>query len=122
MTNHTPRTMTAEALDVLREYADIAEAGGKPHWAKAMREALSRLQAVEGERDKTKLLVLGLQQDLFAAESRALSLRKLLGGFAVEAMQCDLKNITEWAMEAKIEFPDGAPVYNDAATGERERG
>lgn len=29
--------------DELREYADIAEAGDKPHWAKAMREAARQL-------------------------------------------------------------------------------
>jgi len=34
----------------LREYADIAEAGGKPHWAKAMREAAELLMPKKDEK------------------------------------------------------------------------
>lgn len=32
-------------VSVLREYADAAEAGGKLHWAKAMREAAKQLRS-----------------------------------------------------------------------------
>ena len=32
-------------VSVLREYADAAEAGGKRHWAKAMREAAKQLRS-----------------------------------------------------------------------------
>lgn len=36
-------------IDELRKYADIAEAGDKPHWAKAMREAAKQLRYPEEE-------------------------------------------------------------------------
>jgi hypothetical protein len=37
--------MTTDLISLLRQYADIAEAGQKPHWASAMRRAASDLTA-----------------------------------------------------------------------------
>ena len=39
--------MSSDLITLLREYADVAEAGDKPHWAKAMRQAVQRISALE---------------------------------------------------------------------------
>ena len=36
-----------ELIPLLRQYADVADAGGKPHWATAMRRAVGALTAAE---------------------------------------------------------------------------
>jgi hypothetical protein len=38
----------ADMIAKLREYADIAEAGGKEHWAKAMRDAAKQINWSDG--------------------------------------------------------------------------
>jgi hypothetical protein len=36
-----------ELIPLLRQYADVADAGGKAHWATAMRRAAGRILALE---------------------------------------------------------------------------
>ena len=50
----TPLTSTRQdppklIIDKLREYADIAEAGDKPNWAKTMREAVEVIKIFESD-------------------------------------------------------------------------
>jgi hypothetical protein len=37
----------AELTQLLRRYADVAEAGGKSHWATAMRRAVAHIETLE---------------------------------------------------------------------------
>ncbi len=44
----------AVVLSKLREYADIADAGDKPHWAKTMRDAATLMQIFENDKHVAK--------------------------------------------------------------------
>ena len=39
--------MSTDLIPLLRQYADVAEAGGKSHWATAMRRAAQRIAVLE---------------------------------------------------------------------------
>jgi hypothetical protein len=46
--------MSDDLLKRLREFADVAEAGDKPHWAQAMRDACAALSTPEPSREPTQ--------------------------------------------------------------------
>jgi hypothetical protein len=39
--------MSTDLITTLRQYADVAEAGDKPHWATAMRRAAQRIAVLQ---------------------------------------------------------------------------
>jgi uncharacterized membrane protein len=63
--------MSDDLLNRLREFADVAEAGDKPHWAQAMRDACGGLLRYGERHVKCGRAIMKLESDLAAAVARA---------------------------------------------------
>ena len=110
----------SDLSDRLRQYADIAEAGGKQHWAEAMREAMYTLAVYRDNSVKEQRENAALRHDIERHVKIASDLATELEGVRKDAERLDwMEDVSKCYWVQVDAQPDGHTVRAGQGTGLR---